>query len=171
MANRRGQAIRSGGDTSLRIEADEFTSLMRDAKAFDRDLGLRLRRHIRDAAKPIVLDVRRKVLEDPPGDRPGSAGTRAAIARGVGLRIATGSKGGAVTVAASARALPANRRAMLRAYNSRQWRHPTFGNRDVWQTQHGNPFFGAAVLAHREQLRAAVEAALNEAAAALGRRR
>jgi hypothetical protein len=164
-------AARSGGDTTFRIEADEFGTLMRDAKAFDRDLGLRLRRNIRDAAKPIVADVRRKVLEPPPGDRPGTAGTREAIARGVGLKIATGTKGGAVTIAASARALPANRRSMLRAYNQKQWRHPTFGNRNVWQTQQGNPYFGATVLAHREQLRKAVEDALNQAAAALGRTR
>lgn len=38
----------------LRVDASEFSALLNDAKEFERDLGLRLRKNIRDAAKPIV---------------------------------------------------------------------------------------------------------------------
>lgn len=171
MANRRGQAIKGGGNTAWRVEADDFTRLMRDAKAFDRDLGLRLRRNIRAAAKPAVDDVKRTVLEPPPGDRPGSVGTRAAIAKGVSLRIGTGLKGGAVTITASARALPPKRKAMLRLYNKPGgWRHPVFG-KDTWVHQQGRPYFGSVILDHQAQIRAAVELALDQAASAVGRHR
>lgn len=179
----------------IRIDAHAFAQLMRDAKAFDRDLGLRLRRNMRLAAKPIVADVKRKVLEPPPGGGERTAGTRAAIARGVGLKIGTGSKGGRVTIAASGRALPANRRAMLKAYNSKGWRHPVFadavnGDRDsrtrgfralnaarggglkswVWVWQEGNPYFSSIILEHKRDMQLAVLAAMDEAARALARK-
>lgn len=144
---------------------------MNDAKAFDKDLALRLKRNIRDAAKPVVAEVKRKAQEAPPGGGRRSVGTRAAIARGVGVRIGTGKRGGSVTIAASPRYLPPERRAMVRAYNAPSFRHPVFGNRDVWRSQSGNPYFGSVILANAGKLRAAVEAALNEAAAALGRKR
>jgi hypothetical protein len=160
------------GSGGVRIDAHEFTTLMRDAKAFDRNLGLRLQRNIREAAKPVVADVRAAVLQAPPDDRPGSVGTRAAIAKGVGLRISTAARGGSVTIAASSRALPAGRKPMLRAYNKKAgWRHPTFGNRDVWQHQQGRPYFGSVIAEHTLALKIAVQRSLFEAAEALGRRR
>ena len=164
-------ASRSGGGESFRVEASEFTTLMRDAKAFDRDLGLRMRREIRNAAKPIVADVKRKVLEDPPGGGRVTVGTREAIARGVALKISTATKGGGVTVAASGRHLPTDRKAMLRAYNSDSFRHPVYGNRKRWVRQQGNPFFRSVIAEHGVQLRIAVQKALFEAAEALGRKR
>jgi hypothetical protein len=155
----------------FRVEASEFSQLLRDAKEFDRKLGLGIRRNIRDAAKPIVADVKATVQQPPPGDRPGSVGTRAAIARGLSVRVSTGKNGGGVTIAASSKALPANRKPMLRLYNKAGgWRHPVFGT-GAWAHQRGRPYFGSVIESHLDDVRAAVGRALDEAATALGRRR
>lgn len=66
--------VRSSGD--YRIDAREFSELMNDVKAFDKDLGLRIRKNIRDAAKPIVKDMR-KAVTAPQSKRSGrNKGTR-----------------------------------------------------------------------------------------------
>lgn len=159
----------AGRDAEFRIEGQEFTRLLTEVKGFDRKLALQLRRNMRTAGRPIVEDVRRTVMQPPPGDVGGSVGTRAAIAKGVALRISAAKKGGGVTIAASSRFLPANRKPMLRAYNKPNWRHPVFGNSEHWVDQQGRPYFDSVILEHREQLRRAVELALTEAAAAIGR--
>ncbi len=166
---------------------------MRDAKAFDRDLGLRLRRNMREAAKPIVADAKSTVLEDPPNDAPGTVGVREAIAQGIAFRVGTGAgkKGGSIRIAASGKRLPPERKAMLRLYNKKHgWRHPVRSNKaggnlqrrskgisgflgkkdDVWVHQQGRPFFGSIILEHKRDMQLAVLAAMDEAARALARK-
>ena len=161
-------------EPSAQIDAREFSRLLVEVKEFDKQLGLRLRKNIRDAAKPIVEDVKKTVL-DGPGKR--DVGVRKAIAAGVRVRIGTNVKrGGSVTIAATGGALPANRKSMLRSYNKEKgWRHPVFPRKHLgglltstkWVQQMGRPYFGSVILAHKEDLAKAVEKALDEAAAAL----
>lgn len=177
----------------IRIDAHEFAQLMRDAKAFDRDLGLRLRRNMRLAAKPIVADAKSTVLEDPPNDAPGTVGVRDAIAAGLSFRVGTGAgkKGGSIRIAASSKRLPPERKAMLRLYNKKNgWRHPVRSNKgggnlqrrsagirgflgkkdDVWVHQQGRPYFGSIILEHKRDMQLAVLAAMDEAARVLARK-
>ena len=157
------------GPLEIRIDAREFGALLRDAKAFDADLSRRLRKSIREAAKPAVDDVK-SAVQSIPAKR--DRGVRRGIAAGVGLRINSGSsKGGAVTIAASGNRVPGPHRAMVRLLNKPSWRHPVFGDKQHWVTQSGRPYFGSVILTHRENILRAVEDALNEAAAALGRSR
>jgi hypothetical protein len=180
----------------IRIDAHEFARLMRDAKAFDRDLALKIRRNMRLAAAPIVADAKRTVLEPPPNDKPGTRGVRRALASGISFRVGTGAgkKGGSVRISASSKGLPPERKAMLRLYNKKKgWRHPVYarggdgklavktrrkrsvggliGRREtVWVHQQGRPYFGSVILEHRRAMQLAVLEAMNEAARALARK-
>lgn len=82
MATRRRASSSTSSAPPITIDAREFTQLLRDAKAFDRDLGLRLRRNLRTAAKPIVADVKRTVMEPTPTGGRGSYLKRQAKRRG-----------------------------------------------------------------------------------------
>jgi hypothetical protein len=157
------------------VDAREFSRLQRELKDFDRKLATAVRRELRDAAKDVASHVAREVRDTPPpNDNPRvTAGTRDRIAAGVGVRISTGAgkKGGDVAIVASSKALPAERKRMVQLYNrDRPWRHPVFGNRDVWQVQRGAPYFDKTILERAGDLRAAVERAMKRAADALARR-
>lgn len=51
----------------------------------------------------------------------------------------------------------------------RDWRHPVFGDREVWVTQHGSPWFFTTINKHRTAFRKAVFDVLNETAEELKR--
>lgn len=172
------------GRAALEAEATEFAHVFRMAKEFDKELVKRIRRNIRDAAKPAVDDVKREVQKPPPGGGRRSAkvrtvkrgkesttNLRAALAAGTSLKITARARGGTVTITTDARRLPENRRAMVRAYNKRSFRHPLFGDTEHWYAQQGNPYFGPVILRHEDRLREAVEAALAEAITEATRKR
>lgn len=172
------------GRAAMEAEATEFSRVFRMAKEFDKEIVKRIRRNIRDAAAPAVADVKREVQKPPPGGgkrsakvrvvkrgKESSVNLRAALAAGTSLRITARARGGTVTIATDARSLPAAKAPMVRAYNKRSFRHPLFGDKEHWYAQSGRPYFGPVILRHEETLRAAVEAALEEAIDAAVRRR
>lgn len=179
--------VRGGGD--YRIDAREFSQLLNDVKGFDKNLGLRLRKNVRDAAKPIVKDM--QVAVTSPTSRRSSrirvvktrtrggvrqevetvTNTAALVAKGIAFRVSTGKAGGAGRFVASSRALPEQRKAMARALNKKSFRHPVFGDTKHWVTQEGRPYFGSVILGNTAPLYDAIEKALDEAATALGRSR
>lgn len=182
--------LRGGsGSGDYRIDAREFSQLMNDVKAFDRDLGLRIRKNIREAAKPIVRDMQDAVTS--PSSKRSSrirvvksrtrggvrrdvetvTNTSRLVAKGITFRVSTGKAGGAGRFVSSSRALPEQRKAMARALNKRSFRHPVFGDNKQWVTQEGRPYFGSVILGNTAPLYDAIENALDEAATALGRSR
>lgn len=200
----------SAGRPSFRVDARELSQLLNDAKAFDRDLGLRLRKNIRDAAKPVVKQmqetlvtgdsssrgfgrlrkksVRRAVGRQQYFDKNGKARTRTTyraekqlvyervkvrqlIAEGISFRLSTGKAAASGKFVASASKMPDSRKALVKAFNKKSFRHPYFGDRDRWYEQEGRPYFGSVVLENTEPILNAVERALNTAAAKLGRTR
>lgn len=173
----------------IRIDASEFSQLLNDAKAFDKDLGLRLRKEIRDAAKPIVKKSKAAVTS-PTSKRSSrirvtktrtrggvresvetTTNTAALVAKGVSFRVSTGKTGGQGRFVSSGKNLPENRKVMARALNKRSFRHPVFGDQKHWVNQEGRPYFGSVILGETPALYAAIEKALNDAANALGRSR
>lgn len=175
--------IRQSGE--YRIDAREFSELLNAAKEFEKGLGLRLRKNIRDAAKPIVKDMRDAVTS-PTSKRSASirvtkrkrgqdvevqTHTAALVAKGIRFRVGTGKTGGTGAFVSSSSALPAERKAMARALNKKSFRHPVFGDSNHWVTQTGRPYFGSVILGNTDALYQAIEKALDEAATALGRTR
>jgi hypothetical protein len=83
------------------------------------------------------------------------AGLRESIARAVSGGISTSSArtGVSVTWKAAAAKMPNKQRNLPKGFNSAKgWRHPVFGNREVWVAQKGAPFFDAVINKHREEL-------------------
>jgi hypothetical protein len=172
------------GRAELEADATEFSRVFRMAKEFDKELVKRIRRNIREAAKPAVAEVKREVQKTPRSGGKRSAkvrvvrrgqerttNLRAALAAGTSLRITARARGGTVTITTDARRLPPDRAPMVRAYNKRSFRHPVFGDTERWVAQKGTPYFGPVILRHEKSLHAAVEAALAEAIAEATRKR
>jgi len=163
---------------TVRVDGPNFARLLNALKDADRQASTRIRRELRVEAKKAADDVKREVMQPPPNDAPGSVGTRAGIASGVGVSIRTGKSGQGVRITASSKGLPAERKRMLRLYNKEAgWRHPVFartksaggwrgllGAREaVWVHQQGRPYFGTVIEKHRDDMTRAIGRAMDEA--------
>lgn len=103
-------------------------------------------------------------------------GTRRAIARSISASVPTAkSKRAEVTIKANAGRMPAGQKPMVKAYNSsKPFRRPVFADPSKdrakwsWGYQAGNPYFGSVVLAKRDDMMRAVEAAMKKFLAQLG---
>jgi hypothetical protein len=157
---------------------------MREVKDFDAKLATAIRKELREEGKRVARKVADEVRTGPPpNDNPTvTAGTRRRIADGVSVGIGTsmGKKGGNVRIIASGKALPANRKRMVKLWERENgWRHPVYqrddagrlgANRDVWVQQHGRPYFNPTIRGEADVLRDAVLRAMKQAADALARR-
>lgn len=145
----------------------------------------RFRREIREAGAPCVADLRAAVMavkvtrgvdehsrrwdggrfvlrDDLPKRKPGrwgrrSTGLRARVSGAVG--ISQTRKGVRIRVSAQrvgdyGNTLPRYLDGSLP--KSKNWRHPLFGNREIWVTQHGSPWFFNTIDRHRASFRKAV---------------
>ncbi|MFD9943196.1 hypothetical protein ACFWYW_14615 [Nonomuraea sp. NPDC059023] len=93
-----------------------------------------------------------------------SSGLRATVASAVRLKIRTGrtSRGTRVRIEVDSGRLPADQRNLPRHLdNPKGWRHPVFGNDEVWVAQFGRPWFASTIRRHLPTVRAAVQTALN----------
>jgi hypothetical protein len=157
---------------------------MNELKGFDAKLAREVRKELREAGKAVAAKVADEVRTGPPpNDNPSiTAGTRRKIAAGVGVRVGTSQKGkgGSVKVVASGKALPANRKRMVKLWEREAgWRHPVFERQasgqlgtdsTVWVQQQGRPYFNPTIRGNADVFRAAVEKAMRRAAEALARR-
>lgn len=175
-----------GDSFEIRADSEDFGKVLKAIKGFDKNLSTAIRKRLRDAAKPALEHARKVVLQPPPAHAEGrtrhghnkrtvtrkkasvevDAHTREAIAKGMGVRIVTrDGRTGGVAFAARDSYLAGPRKPMVKAYNSKTWRHPVFGGKRVDQV--GNPYFGNVLVTHREAFKKAVEAALEDARKAL----
>jgi hypothetical protein len=154
----------SGDGLEIRLDPASFGRLMRAARAYDAELAKAVRKRLRVAANEGVKDVKQRLLSRPFHT---DAGLAAGLAAGTRVSIKTGIKTGGVSIVTTGSRLPAGKQAMVRAYDKPSFRHPVFGNRDVWVTQAGRPYFGAVLDERKPAMRAAVEQALADAAATL----
>lgn len=125
------------GGTELRRISKELRT-MGDGK----EIKKRFSRDLRAAAAPLVPAVRSAIAAIPAtsGDH---TGLRTEMARATGLTVRTTGRQASVSIQVDGRKMPSGRKA-LQAYMEglkRPWRHPVFGNRDVWVTQQPHPYF------------------------------
>lgn len=148
------------------------------------DLRKKLRKKITDAGRPVVGEVRAAVRDLPVTSRGGggkartafnverasterakasaarrAGGLRASIARAVKLQVTA--RGVRFTV--NSAVLPPDQRTLPRHLDSAKgWRHPVFGDRDVWVHQKGRPYFAATIKRRAPAFRKAVLEAMEE---------
>jgi hypothetical protein len=167
----------------FRVDAHEFSRLMREVKDFDRKLATAIRKDLREEGKRVAAKVADEVRTGPPpNDNPRvTAGTRRRIADGVRVAIGTGmgKKGGSVRIVAGAKALAPNRKRMVKLWERENgWRHPVYqrdgagglSQTDAWVHQQGRPYFNPTIRGETDALRDAVARAMKQAAEALARR-
>jgi anti-sigma factor RsiW len=154
----------AGEGIDVQIDPAQFARLMRDVRGFDAELAKAIRRRLRDAADPAVKDVKRRLLSAPSHQRTHSL--RKALAAGTKLSIRTGAGTAGVSIRTTGAKLPADKQAMVRAFDKRSFRHRVFG-RDVWKVQPGRPYFGAVLDERKQPMQAAMEHALDDAAATI----
>jgi hypothetical protein len=151
----------------MRVESEDVKQLAKDLNGLgDGHMVKDLHKSLRDAAQPIVGDIRAAVLAIPSKSVDETAGrtaraahrfeqskakkkTMAKFERKAGLRetiaravkLSVSATGGAVSIKVDASMLPDDQRMLpWDLEGSSKWRHPVYG-RDVWVTQPSHPYF------------------------------
>jgi hypothetical protein len=112
-----------------------------------RELALRLKRSgdpvrmrkqllkgLKDGVKPAVSQARSAALTLPSSGKY-STGFRRKLARSITTQVRTSGKDAGVRVRVS-KARMGRQASLVTATNKGRWRHPVFGDRNVWVTQH-----------------------------------
>ena len=143
------------------------------AEANGKDLRRDVLRGMRAAAQPAAVAVKAAIMSMPSkgvhtGDG-GSRSLRASIAAGIKVHVKLSGKAKhiGVTIAAHSRGMPRKfRRAPKYLNRKRPWRHPVFGNRDVWVSQVSRRpgWFDDTLKAYRPVVLRAVDEALDNVA-------
>ncbi|HEX5404799.1 MAG TPA: hypothetical protein VFX16_21130 [Pseudonocardiaceae bacterium] len=150
---------------SLSVQDRQLRELARHLKTFEDGKVLRrnLAKKLRTAVKPVVVQVKAAIRSMPSKGRGSGPSMRAAIAKRVAAqaRPTTGRTAGVKIVA---------RKPKLRGFanapqrfNRRSFRHPTFGDTDVWVTQAGRlGWFDDVIARNRPRFRREVKGVLDE---------
>ena len=106
-----------------------------------REIKKRMTRELRAVAAPFVPAVRAAVLSAPVKGE-GSTGLRARLARATRLQVRTVGRQAGVRILVDPKRMPDGEKALPEEFEgTKRWRHPVYGNRDVWITQDPKPFF------------------------------
>lgn len=134
----------------LRVEGlGELEALRRDLlrQAEGRERTLQLRRELRDAARPMLMQVRTSILTTRSMNqnaRRGKPSLRQEIAKAATLEVRT-VRHPSVSVFINPRKMPDGKKALPEYYEGSppytRWRSPVFGNRDVWVQHPPKPYF------------------------------
>ncbi|GAA2681704.1 hypothetical protein [Actinoplanes palleronii] len=140
-----------------------------NGKLLKRELGAKIRK----ALQPAVAEARAGILAMDSGGLPlDGGGLRAAIARRVRAQAKLSGRFPGAKVHVSKRGMPRGFELAARRTNRRKgWRHPVFGNTDVWARQLGRPgWFDDPMRRGRPRYRRAVLEAMETVARQITRR-
>lgn len=153
------------------VSGDEIRRTADRLRQVDKKLPGQLRKELRKAALPAVKRVKAEVRSMPAaGVRGGTSRhphkarqLRRTIARGVRIQASTGGKRGAGLRIATV--MPTSKQAMLpRGLDAGEkgFRHPVFGNRDMWVTQPGGSWFREPLAHEFPDVRGRIQRLLEE---------
>ncbi|MCX3064201.1 hypothetical protein [Streptomyces beihaiensis] len=112
-------------------------------KMDDKQLKKEFSKELRAAARPMVPAVRQAIRQIPSKRGYSASGLRGRMSKAVKLEVRTTGKEAGVRIRVDGRKMPSHEKA-LQAYMEglkKPWRHPVFGNRDVWVKQDPKPYF------------------------------
>jgi hypothetical protein len=161
----------------FKIDDKEFIAFFKAVSKVDPEMKKALRKKITALAKPIVADVKAAELAIP-SQGGGAASGRKKKGELLGLRASlanatksdfNGTGRGAVVhirvstskfmaVSGKPRTLPF----YMEGRRKRKWRHPVFGNKEVWVEQSPHPYLADTVLKHKDSFVDGVADAVNE---------
>ncbi|QES45269.1 hypothetical protein DEJ49_33565 [Streptomyces venezuelae] len=161
-------AARQGVNVHL---GEEFKRVANSLREVDRALPGKLRKDLEKAVRPAVADAKAHVRAVPVQGQK-HTGLRRRIARGVKIQART-SRSPVLRVLST---MTDPQEQGLPGYlddPAKGWRHPVFGNRDKWVSQHtGAPWFRDVMADHRPEMEHNLQRVLDDAAetiAAAGR--
>jgi hypothetical protein len=143
----------------------DLTRIVRELKQMDdREVLKRFRKELRQAARPLVPMVRASIRQIP-STRPYSAdGLRGQLSKATRTEVKTAGRQAAVAIRVDGRKMP-NRSRSVQAYmegTKAPWRHPVFGNTEVWVRQEPRPYFYKVMRAAGPRARLAVNRVMDQ---------
>ena len=148
----------AAGPSAISVDAQDFRKVLLATQDFDKKLYAALRKRLRTLGRDLINDMQGELDASGPMTRAIAAGLKASISKG----NANG-KGAGLRIRATATKLPDGKKQMIKAYNKAAFRHPVFGDRNVWLEQPGRPYFGKVIIDKREAVADGVRLALAEA--------
>lgn len=128
----------------IRASGKDLAKIARELRAQNDAAVLKqFRRELRAVAAPFVPAVRSAIGSIPVKGTAGSTGLRQRLQKAVTLRVRTTGKNAQVSILMSTAKMPSGQKS-LPAYmegTKPRWRHPVFGNTDVWREQENHPYF------------------------------
>lgn len=110
-----------------------------------REIRKRMTKELRASARPMVPAVRASIGAIPATSGK-SSGLRRRLSRATRLRVSTVGRNAGVSVLVDPKKMPEGEKALPKNMEGlKRWRHPVFGNRDMWVQQKAHPFFFRAV--------------------------
>lgn len=152
------------------IDSTDIKNLAKVLRKVSPELGKKMRRKVREAAQPVISDMRSEIggnsmrawgggphAYDGPG---GAGGITAKMQRNIRIRVSGGRVRIYVPAAGSVGMIAASIDA------GKPWRHPVMGNRRAWVSQAGSAsgWFTDTGQRHFPQIREKVRDALDETA-------
>jgi hypothetical protein len=130
-------------DWELRHSRD-LSRLSRELRRMDnKEVTKRMRKELRKAAKPLVPIVRASIRNIPSGRAYGVGGLRSNLSKATRLEVKTTGRKARVSIRVDGRKMPSHFKALPQYVEGAKprWRHPIFGNRQVWAQQPAQPYF------------------------------
>lgn len=161
------------GGFQVVIDPQEWFRLKTELDAFNKKLTSSLRKNMKAVGNEGADAVRAKLgLASPSGSAaPMDAGVRAALISATRVSVSFSARSAGVKITTSPSGLSAADKGLAKGFNSKKFRHPTFGDRTKWVAQPGRPYFGSVLgeVMDRE-LAGRIRAALDDATKAMGAR-
>lgn len=128
----------------MAVTGKDLAQISRELRKMDDKTIIKgFRKELRKAGAPLVPAVRASIRRIP-SSRPYSAqGLRGQMSRATSLQVKTTGKQASVIIRVDGRKM-ANRSKSVQAYmegSKQRWRHPVFGNTNVWVQQPAQPYF------------------------------
>jgi hypothetical protein len=178
---------------ALQVESKDLKALAKQLNEFKGEgLVKELRDKLRDAAKPVIPDLRAAIMAIPSkGEHSGGRSTRIAHkfakasakskanpksmgkfqaksglrqAIAAAVQVSVSATGGEVQIRVNGSAMPEGQRGLpFQMDGGRPWKHPVFGIKGTSVTQEAHPFFDRAIISHIPRIEREVNAAMDQA--------
>jgi hypothetical protein len=150
-------------------DTGDLKRLIKDlaGQADGKQLRQEFNREVRDVLRPVVDEVKTAYRAAP--SQQGSArrrggSLRGALAKAATMQVRTTGKQAGVSVGVRGKRMPSGMRSLPRYVEATKprWRHPVYGDRDVWVDQAAWPTATPVVEAHEPRVVAAVNRAADK---------
>lgn len=129
---------------SVRLQGGEdLRRVSRELRRMDNpEIKKRFRKELRAAARPLVPRVRASIRSIPSSRGYSPDGLRGALSKATRLEVKTAGRQAGVAIRVDGRKMPSHMKSLpSMVEGKKRWRHPVFGNREVWVTQPRQPYF------------------------------